>query len=104
MLVTFSNRLSGDITMFGDIAVQLLKLMGHSGTVPSALSAEDVPAALAKLQNAIDDIERLPEADLSQNEEEQAVPVSLAHRAMPLIEMLQTSARDKSYVMWAYNS
>ena len=30
MLVTFSNRLSGDITMFGDIAVQLLKLMGHS--------------------------------------------------------------------------
>ena len=104
MLVTFSNRLSGDITMFGDIAVQLLKLMGHSGTVPSALSAEDVPAALAKLQNAIDDIEPLPESDLLQNEEEQGATVSLAHRAMPLIEMLQTSARDKSYLMWAYNS
>ena len=53
MLVTFSNRLSGDITMFGDIAVQLLKLMGHSGTVPSALNAEDVPTALANLQNAL---------------------------------------------------
>lgn len=100
MLVTFSNRLSGDITMFSDIAVQLLKLMGHSGTVPSALSAEDVPAALAKLQNAIDDIEPLPKSDL-QNEDETAAPVSLAHRAMPLIEMLQTSARDKSYLMWA---
>lgn len=104
MLVTFSNRLSGDITMFGDIAVQLLKLMGHSGTVPSALSAEDVPAALAKLQNAIDDIELLPESDLLQNEDDMDAPVSLAHRAIPLIEMLQTSARDKSYLMWAYNS
>ena len=104
MLVIFSNRLSGDITMFGDVAVQLLKLMGHSGTVPSALSAEDVPAALATLQNAMADIESLPEADLTQNEEDQVVSVSLAHRALPLIEMLQTSARDKSYLMWASNS
>lgn len=104
MLVTFSNRLSGDITMFGDIAIQLLKLMGHSGTVPSALSAEDVPAALAKLENAIDDIEPLSDVDLSLNEDEQGDPVSLAHRAIPLIEMLQTSARDKSYIMWADNS
>ena len=63
-----------------------------------------MPTALANLQNALADIELLPEDDASQNEEEQGATVSLAHRAMPLIEMLQTSARDKSYLMWAYNS
>jgi len=33
--------------MFGDAAVRLLKLMGHSGTVPGALLAADVQTALA---------------------------------------------------------
>jgi hypothetical protein len=78
--------------------------MGQSGTVPSALSAEEVPVALAKLQSAIDEIERLPDEEISQDEEEDDVPVSLSHRALPLIKMLQTSADDKSYVMWAFNS
>ena len=32
MLVTFESRSYADITMFGDVAVHLLHLMGHSGT------------------------------------------------------------------------
>jgi len=46
MLVTFRTSAYANITMFGDIAVTLLKMMGHSGTVPSAIRADDVPAAL----------------------------------------------------------
>ena len=42
MLVTFSSPAYADITMFGDVAVRLIKMMGHSGTIPSALLAEDV--------------------------------------------------------------
>jgi hypothetical protein len=34
MLVTFSCPAYASITMFGDVAVRLLKLMGHSGTGP----------------------------------------------------------------------
>jgi hypothetical protein len=41
MLVTFRTEAYADILMFGDIAVQLLKLMGHSGTAPGTLVAED---------------------------------------------------------------
>jgi hypothetical protein len=41
MLVTFTTEAYADITMFGDVAVALLKMMGHSGTVPSAIRAED---------------------------------------------------------------
>ncbi|MFV1973803.1 MAG: DUF1840 domain-containing protein, partial [Thiohalobacterales bacterium] len=50
MLVTFTCSAYADITMFGDVAVQLLKMMGHSGTVPGAFRAEDIPVALEKLQ------------------------------------------------------
>jgi hypothetical protein len=52
MLVTFSCPAYADITMFGDVAVHLLKMMGHSGKVPSALLAADVPAALERLEAA----------------------------------------------------
>ena len=46
MLITFKSDAYADIIMFGDIAERLLKMMGHSGTVPSAILADDVPAAL----------------------------------------------------------
>jgi hypothetical protein len=32
--------------MFGDVAVELLKLMSRSGTIPGALTSEDTPQAL----------------------------------------------------------
>ena len=54
MLVTFTCPAYADITMFGDVAIRLLKMMGHSGTVPGALLAEDVPAALQRLEAAIE--------------------------------------------------
>ena len=43
MLGTFSCPAYADITMFGDVALHLIQLMGHSGTVPSAILAEEHP-------------------------------------------------------------
>ena len=54
MLVTFRSKGSGELTMFGDVAVTLLKLMRHSGTVPGALLADQIPSALARLKKAIE--------------------------------------------------
>ena len=48
MLVTFTTDAFADITMFGDVGLALLKMMGHSGTVPSAILAADVPVALSR--------------------------------------------------------
>ena len=53
MLITFSTKAYADITMFGDVALHLIHLMGHSGSVPGAILAEDVPAALEKLKAAL---------------------------------------------------
>lgn len=54
MLVTFTTKDYADITMFGEIALSLLKMMGHSGSVPGAILAEDVPVSLSRLTAAIE--------------------------------------------------
>jgi len=106
MLVTFSCPAYADITMFGDVAVQLLKMMGHSGTVPSALNAEDVQAALVHLQTAVEQSSKpeLSMKDEEDGEDENDEPaVSLSHRALPLIELLRAAAKEECNVMWDSN-
>ena len=41
MLVRFKSPATETITMFGNDATQLLKLMGATGRIPGGLSAED---------------------------------------------------------------
>ncbi|HDY85508.1 hypothetical protein LCGC14_0635580 [marine sediment metagenome] len=97
MLVTFTTKSYADITMFGDIAVTLLKMMGHSGTVPSAILADDVPEALSRLKSALDaQAEQTP----SQQGKDDEPPVSVHNRAVPLVELLTAAANEKSDVMW----
>lgn len=100
MLVTFSCPTYADITLFGDIAVRLLKMMGHSGTVPGAILADDVQAALDRLIAALRKEQQLPLPDKLVNEEDNEPAVSLSHRALPLIELLKAAAEAKCNVMW----
>lgn len=37
MLVTFSTDAYASITMFGDVALAMLKMMGHSATLPGEI-------------------------------------------------------------------
>lgn len=104
MLVTFSCPAYANITMFGDVAVHLLKLMGNSGTVPGAFQAEDVEAALARLQAALDAQEAPPEPETSGHEEDDEPPVSLSHRALPLVDLLEAAVQAKCDVMWKSGS
>ena len=94
MLVTFSSKFYSDITMFGDVAQQLLKLMGHSGTVPGAILSSDVPQALSKLQSAVQDI------NIDAKPDDPAKVVGLKHRALPLIDLLESAIKTNSDVMW----
>jgi hypothetical protein len=103
MLVTFTCKAYADITMFGDVALTLLKMMGHSGTVPGAILAEDVPAALDRLERAIEAEKPEPaqrESPDAEDKERDEPRVSLATRALPLIELLAAAAKADSDVMW----
>jgi hypothetical protein len=75
----------------------MLKMMGHSATVPGAILAEDVPAALARLTAAIEAEKALPPVEDKDADEP---VVSMAHRALPLVDLLAAAAKAESYVMW----
>ena len=102
MLVKFQTKSYPTIVMFGDIAKTLIKYMGHSGTIPSAIDAKDIPTALQNLQEAlkkeIDSTENLSKSDNTEDDEEEYV--SLDIRAKPLIELLQAAINEDDYVMW----
>jgi hypothetical protein len=105
MLVTFRTKAYANITMFGDVAKQLLDLMGHSGTVPSAIRAEDVPIALARLETAVAqrkaaEAAEAPENDHGRDDYDAPRKVTLSQRAVPLLEVLRAAAAGKADVMW----
>lgn len=87
--------------MNGDIAVQLLKAMGHSGTVPSAILPGDIPNALARLKAAVDASPRTAiESPSSEDKHRKEAQISLPQRAFPLIDLLTRAAEIGAEVMW----
>jgi len=106
MIVKFSTQ-AGALTMHGDAAVALLKAMGHSGTVPGAILAADLRAALANLRKALEELAQAPsppppqpEGADDEEDREHEPPVSLRMRALPLIDMIETAIERNSDLMW----
>jgi Domain of unknown function (DUF1840) len=97
MLVTFTTDAYADTIMFGEVALAMLKMMGHSATVPGAILAADIPVALSRLKAALDSEKTLPPVAAKDLEEP---AVSLAHRALPLINLLAAAEESGSNVMW----
>ena len=94
--------------MFGDAAATMLKLLGHSGSIPSAIVNADLPAALAKLKAGIERDGHMPApepgAKVATAEEIDAdprrAPVTLRMRARPLIELIEDAIARGGDLMW----
>jgi len=99
MLVRFDSSVGGFI-MFGDIAVQLLKMMGHSGTVPSAILAQDIPQALARLEASLAAAPDEAVQSGASRQDDDSPKVSLRQRAHPLIDLLRRAAKANCDVLW----
>jgi hypothetical protein len=101
MLVTFHTKAHGDITMFGEIAVALLKLGGLSGNVPTAILAADIPAVLSRLGaklaehgNAAPAVANSAQAASvapPSRHDDAEPPVPLGQRAVPLVALLRAA-------------
>ena len=105
MLVKFSTR-HAQLVMLGESAVALLRLGGHSGTVPSAVLAAELPGFLESLRRGLalhgDELSPPPRPDPERREDDEPRerPVSLRHRAVPLLDMVQTAIARQSDLMW----
>jgi hypothetical protein len=101
MLVKFTSTATGSITMFGDIATQLIKMLGATGKVPGAMSAEDLPAAIAQLKTKLAQQASIDgEVKDDDDEDKSKQPISLSSRAVPLIDLLQRASDKQAPVMW----
>jgi Domain of unknown function (DUF1840) len=105
MLVRFSSTKTGSITMFGDVAVQLIRLLGASGTIPGAIGPEDIPGAIQRLRQYLQSCtEAHPERSetvMGQADGKDHEPqVALATRAAPLVGLLEQAAAANAPVMW----
>jgi hypothetical protein len=107
MLVSFTTRF-GHLVMQGEPALALLRLGGHSGTVPGAILAADLGPFLARLRDGLavhgeEFSPTPPPADGPERDDEDAPrerPIRLKLRAVPLIEMIETAVRQRSDLMW----
>ena len=95
MLVRFDSK-AGSITMFGDVAKKLLRLMGQSGAIPGAILAADIAPAVERLRNGI-----AGQADPPEKRRDDGEPaVNLHQRAFPLIQLLERAQKKGADVIW----
>ena len=105
MLVRFRSTETESITMFGDVALQLIRMLGASGAVPGAIYAENIPAAVQRLRQQLaleTQSGSAPSGDTTEDEEQEdrEPPIALRARAQPLIEILERAAAANAPVMW----
>jgi len=99
MLIKFDSEV-GSFTIDGDVAVRLLKAMGHSGTVPGAILPGDIPGALARLRSVVEKAPADSKPPTEDADEESEAQVSLRQRAYPLIDLLTRAAAGGKEVLW----
>ncbi len=103
MLVTFKTAAHGNITMFGDVARELLEMMGQSGNVPGALVSEDVAPALTELRTRLNSNSEGSAPPPLDDDDSSPAPVALSVRAIPLIELFEAAIAEKESIYWESN-
>jgi hypothetical protein len=109
MLITFKSSAAADVLMYKTHAKPLLDSLKKE-LDQGVITAEEMPAAIATLENEIAQSKRMPaasdqdqdQADLNDNEEDfdSGKKVSFGARAFPLLEMMRAASKEQTFVMW----
>ncbi|MBR8183951.1 DUF1840 domain-containing protein [Burkholderia ambifaria] len=105
MMVTFRSSAAPDIVMLRDLAEYLLGLVGKALDVRGVISTDELPGAIARLEQAIkDDVARESAHERStQALRSELSPHAggLAQRAWPLLDMMRAAHEQGRHVMWS---
>jgi hypothetical protein len=97
MLVKFHSSTSGEIMMFADVARQLVAILGKEPLARGVITFEQLPVAIEAVSSALARARgEGPGAEVPG----EPLPVSLAQRLVPFLELLQRTRADEGYVMW----
>lgn len=107
MLIVFKSPASGDVIMFEKNGKEMLGVLGKDpADAKGIVTVEQLPGAIAAVKTAIEaDKARLAaQAAEAEADEAEAKPagggVSFFQRAVPLLELLERSLKDKVPVTW----
>jgi hypothetical protein len=108
MIVTFQSKASGDVIMFGDVAHNMMRVMGKEPTAQGIVTVEQLATAIAQLKVAIDQDKQAGRATTEETrpQYEDAADggkrpyVGFSQRAVPLLELLERSLKDRVPVVW----
>ena len=98
----------GNIIMFDEIAIELIKMMGKNPTLPGALLTKDMGLALRTLQKSLQ-INSNSRADLCETnslraKDDDLIQVSLEMRAKPLIEIMEKAIAAECDIIWRHGN
>ena len=108
MLITFRSQAAGDVMMFGNVAMQMLRIIGKAPADRGIITVPQLPDAIISLKDAITaDKAALSRGSPSGKEKPDAKSddgqdqfVSASQRAQPLIELFEWSLKDDKPVLW----
>jgi hypothetical protein len=102
-MITFQSDASGDVMMFDDVARSMMDIMNKEHSQRGVITVEQMPECISRLKAAIaEDRARARGRPAGEGEEETGVAarVSLAQRAIPLVELLERSLEREKPVLW----
>ena len=117
MLVRLTSNTSGEMIMFAEHARRLFEIVGKECTARGVFTTEQLPAAIARLRQAVQDDHQAQQSgerqdqrdgvDEREEDEEHAearkagrIGVSLGQRAQPLINLLAWTQKEGGFVLW----
>ncbi|CAH2776220.1 MAG: hypothetical protein CBHOC_0604 [uncultured Caballeronia sp.] len=106
MLITFKTPAAPDVMMLENLAEYLLGTIGKQLTERGVITHDELPTAIEKLEAAVvvDKKERA-EHDGHFHEGEQGhelheIPIGLAQRAYPFLDMLRFARKENTDILW----
>lgn len=104
MLIIFKSPAGGDVIMFEKNGKAMLEVLGKDpADAKGIVTVEQLPAAIDTLKAAIA-TDKARQAEQGEPDEADAKPgdgnVSFFQRAVPLLELLERSLKDKKPVTW----
>lgn len=105
MLYKFKSKATGDVIMTEPVGDRIMKALGREPQPQGIFLAEDLPALIGTLEQAIEAEEQArerQEADAKANGETPPPreAVSLRQRAWPLIEMMRRAQGADKEIVW----
>lgn len=107
-LVVFRSKAAGEIFMFEETARRIFEILGRAEAPRGVITAEQVPEALQKLVDAVEEEKAhlkaaREDAELQDKQGDGTVqpqPITLGQRAFPLVEMLREAQKKMVDVTW----